>query len=92
VIDLGTDVPPERFVEAIKTNGAQIVAISALLTTTMNNMKGVIQAICDAGLRKNVKIIVGGAPLSAEFAQSIGADGYSADASKAVALAKSLIA
>lgn len=92
VIDLGTDVPPERFVEAIKTNGAQIVAISALLTTTMNNMKGVIQAICAAGLRKNVKIIVGGAPLSAEFAQSIGADGYSADASKAVALAKSLIA
>lgn len=91
VIDLGTDVPPERFVEAIKTNGAQIVAISALLTTTMNNMKGVIQAICAAGLRKNVKIIVGGAPLSAEFAQSIGADGYSADASKAVALAKSLI-
>jgi 5-methyltetrahydrofolate--homocysteine methyltransferase len=92
VIDLGTDVPPERFVEAIKTNGAQIVAISALLTTTMNNMKGVIQAICAAGLRKNVKIIVGGAPLSADFAQSIGADGYSADASKAVALAKSLIA
>lgn len=92
VIDLGTDVPPERFVEAIKTNGAQIVAISALLTTTMNNMKGVIQAICAAGLRKNVKIIVGGAPLSAEFAQSIGADGYSADASKAVSLAKNLIA
>jgi 5-methyltetrahydrofolate--homocysteine methyltransferase len=91
VIDLGTDVPPEKFVDAIRTSGAQIVAISALLTTTMNNMKTIIKAISDAGLRSTVKIIVGGAPLNEQFAESIGADGYSPDASKAVALVKNLI-
>ncbi len=91
VIDLGTDVPPEKFVDAIRTTNAQVVAISALLTTTMNNMKMVIEAINAAGLRKQVKIIVGGAPLSPQFAESIGADGYSADASKAVTLVKKLI-
>lgn len=91
VIDLGTDVPPEKFVDAIRTSGAQVVAISALLTTTMNNMKTVIKAISDAGLRSTVKIIVGGAPLNEQFAESIGADGYSPDASKAVALVKNLI-
>ncbi len=91
VIDLGTDVPPEKFVDAIRTSGAQIVAISALLTTTMNNMKTIIKAISDAGLRSTVKIIVGGAPLNEQFAESIGADGYSPDASKAVALIKNLI-
>lgn len=91
VIDLGTDVPPQKFVDAIKATNAQVVAISALLTTTMNNMKMVIEAINAAGLRKQVKIIVGGAPLSPQFAESIGADGYSADASKAVTLVKKLI-
>jgi 5-methyltetrahydrofolate--homocysteine methyltransferase len=91
VIDLGTDVPPQKFVDAIKATNAQVVAISALLTTTMNNMKMVIEAINAAGLRKQVRIIVGGAPLSPQFAESIGADGYSADASKAVTLVKKLI-
>lgn len=91
VIDLGTDVAPEKFIEAIKSNGVQIVAMSALLTTTMGNMKTIIDAISAAGLRNKVKIMVGGAPLSTQFAQQIGADGYSADVSKAVALAKSLI-
>jgi 5-methyltetrahydrofolate--homocysteine methyltransferase len=91
VIDLGTDVPPQKFVDAIKATNAQVVAISALLTTTMNNMKMVIEAINAAGLRNQVKIIVGGAPLSPQFAESIGADGYSADASKAVTLVKKLI-
>ncbi|RJQ40661.1 MAG: cobalamin-binding protein [Anaerolineaceae bacterium] len=91
VIDLGSDVSPERFVDAIKTTGAQIVAMSALLTTTMVNMKAVIDAIQNAGLRSKVKIIVGGAPLTPQYAEEIGADGYSPDASKAVALVKNLI-
>jgi 5-methyltetrahydrofolate--homocysteine methyltransferase len=92
VIDLGTDVSPEKFVAAIESSGAQIVAMSALLTTTMTNMKRVIEAISVAGLRDKVKIMVGGAPLSDQYATQIGADGYSQDASRAVALAKSLIA
>jgi len=91
VIDLGSDVSPESFVDAIKTTGAQIVAMSALLTTTMVNMKAVIDAIQNAGLRSKVKIIVGGAPLTPQYAEEIGADGYSPDASKAVALVKNLI-
>jgi 5-methyltetrahydrofolate--homocysteine methyltransferase len=91
VIDLGTDVSPEKFVAAIQSSGAQIVAMSALLTTTMSNMKGVIEAIKAAGLRDKVKIMVGGAPLSDQYAAQIGADGYSQDASRAVVLAKSLI-
>lgn len=91
VVDLGTDVSPEKFVAAIQTTGAKIVALSALLTTTMGNMKTTIQAIEAAGLRDKVKIIVGGAPLSDQFATQIGADGYSMDASRAVVLAKSLI-
>ena len=91
VIDLGTDVAPEKFVEAIRSSGAQIVALSALLTTTMVSMKATIQAIEAAGLRSQVKIMVGGAPLSEQFAAQIGADGYAADASRAVLLAKELI-
>jgi 5-methyltetrahydrofolate--homocysteine methyltransferase len=91
VHDLGTDVTPDKFVEAVKSTGAQIVAMSALLTTTMGNMKNVIQALETAGLRKQVKVMVGGAPLTDQFAQQIGADGYSADASKAVVLAKNLL-
>jgi 5-methyltetrahydrofolate--homocysteine methyltransferase len=83
VVDLGTDVPPERFVEAIK-DGADVVGMSALLTTTMTSMKEVVDAIREAGLRDKVRIIVGGAPITARYAAEIGADGYAPDASKAV--------
>jgi 5-methyltetrahydrofolate--homocysteine methyltransferase len=91
VVDLGADVPPERFVEAVR-NGAQVVAMSALLTTTMTNMKAVVEAITEAGLRDEVRIIVGGAPITARYAAEIGADGYSADASKAVRKVAELLA
>ncbi len=91
IIDLGTDVPPEKFVEAVKANGAQLVALSALLTTTMPNMKQTIEALQQAGLRQQVKVMVGGAPVTETFARQIGADGYAPDASRAVALAKSLM-
>jgi len=92
VVDLGADVSPEKFVEAVKENGAQIVALSALLTTTMPSMKATIEALETAGLRDKVKVMVGGAPLSDQYAKEIHADGYSPDANRAVALAKSLIA
>jgi len=91
IIDLGVDVAPEIFVESITTNGANIVALSALLTTTMPNMKAAIEAIQQAGLRDKVKIIIGGAPVTQAYADQIGADGYSTDASRAVSLAKSLL-
>ena len=83
VVDLGTDVPPERFVDAVR-DGADVVAMSALLTTTMTSMKAVVEAIRLAGLRDRVRIVVGGAPITAAYAGEIGADGYAADASKAV--------
>ena len=92
VIDLGTDVSPEKFVSAVKENGAQIVAMSALLTTTMPSMKVTIEALEAAGIRDKVKVMVGGAPLSDQYAKEIRADGYSQDANRAVSLAKSLIA
>lgn len=91
IIDLGTDVPPERFVEAVRSSGAQLVALSALLTTTMPNMKNTIEALQQAGLRGQVKVMVGGAPVTETFARQIGADGYAPDASRAVMLAKSLM-
>ena len=91
VIDLGTDVPPAKFAEAVRMHQPLVVGLSALLTTTMGNMRYAIEAIEDMGLRDQVKIIVGGAPLTEEFARSIGADGYGADASRAAALARSLI-
>jgi 5-methyltetrahydrofolate--homocysteine methyltransferase len=91
IVDLGSDVSPEKFVEAVRSSGADIVAMSALLTTTMPNMKTTIEALEAAGLRDKVKVIVGGAPLTPEYAKQIGADGYAADASRAVALAKSLL-
>lgn len=91
IVDLGSDVSPEQFVEAVKESGAQIVALSALLTTTMPNMQVTIEALKAAGLRDEVKVIVGGAPLSKQYADQIGADGYAPDASRAVALAKSLV-
>ena len=91
VHDLGTDVPPEKFVEAIQEQEVDIVALSALLTTTMPNMKVTIEALNEAGLRERVKVIIGGAPVTEGYAQQIGADGYSPDASRAVSLAKSLL-
>lgn len=90
VSNIGTDVPKEKFVSALKETGAQILCLSALLTTTMGYMKEVIDAVRSEGL--DVKIMVGGAPVNADFAASIGADGYSANANEAVAVAKSLIA
>ena len=91
VIDLGINVPPDRFIEAIRAHQPQILGMSALLTTTIPNMRVTIDAIQAAGLRETVKIVVGGAPVTEAFAQKIGADGYAADASRAVTLAKSLV-
>jgi 5-methyltetrahydrofolate--homocysteine methyltransferase len=91
VKDLGVDVPPEKFVDAITSGDAEIIALSALLTTTMPNMKTTIEAIRQAGLRDKVKIIIGGAPVTQEYANQIGADGFSADASRAVSLAQTLV-
>lgn len=92
VVDLGTDVPPERFVEAVKSSNANIVALSALLTVTMPSMRNTIQALEQAGLRQRVKIMVGGAPLTPQFAEEIGADAYSENASAAVATARRVVA
>ncbi len=91
VIDLGVDVPPEKFVEAAIQHKADIVAMSALLTTTMLEMKNVIEALKRAGIRDKVKVIVGGAAVTEEFARSIGADGYGEDAVKAVKISKQLL-
>lgn len=92
VIDLGTDVSPERFIQAVRENGAQIIAMSALLTTTMPNMKNTIEALKEAGLRDKVKVMIGGAPVTQTYADQIGADGFAEDASRAVAKARSLLA
>ena len=91
VMDLGTDVKPQQFIEAAK-NGAQIIGMSALLTTTMMVMKDVIEEFEKEGLRSQVKIMIGGAPITAQFAEQIGADSYSPDAASAVDTAKRLIA
>ena len=90
VVDLGTDVAPERFIDAIRA-GADVVAMSALLTTTMTSMKDVVDAIIAAGLRNQVRIIIGGAPITAKYAAQIGADGYAPDASKAVRKVRELL-
>ena len=87
IVDMGTDVSPEKFVQAVKESGAQIVAMSALLTTTMANMPDTIKAFEDAGIRDSVKIMVGGAPVTGEYAKKIGADGYAPDASQAAKIA-----
>lgn len=92
IVDLGTDVAPEAFVEAVRENNATLVGLSALLTTTLPNMQNTINAIEEAGLRDRVKIMIGGAPTTPEYAQQIGADGHAADASRAAALAKTLTA
>jgi 5-methyltetrahydrofolate--homocysteine methyltransferase len=89
VVDLGTNVPPERFVEAAREHGAAVVGISALLTTTMGGMADVVQALREAGLEE-VRVIVGGAPLDEPFAARIGADGYAPDAAAAVGLVRQL--
>jgi len=91
VVDLGSDVPPEKFVDAVKNNGVNIVAMSALLTTTMVNMKATVTALQEAGLRDKVKVMIGGAPVTDAFAKQVGADGYAPDASRAVAVAKVLL-
>ena len=91
IIDLGSDVDPEEFVKNVQEKKIDIVAMSALLTTTMVNMKTTIDALSAAGLRDKVKVIVGGAPVSQDYADKIGADGYSADANQAVRLAESLL-
>ena len=91
VIDLGVDVSPERFVAAIKEYDAKIVGLSALLTTTMLNMKATIDLIKEEGLRDSVKILVGGAPVSKSFADDIGADGYCADAMSAKEMATAIL-
>ncbi len=92
VIDLGVDVPPEKFIAALNEKKATLVAMSALLTTTMNSMKTTVEAIKAAGVRNQVKIMIGGAPVTEKYAQEIGADGYSTNANGAVALARKLVA
>jgi 5-methyltetrahydrofolate--homocysteine methyltransferase len=92
VEDLGIDVPTQKFIEAIHTHQPQVLGMSALLTTTLMEMKNTIQAIEKAGLRKKVKVIVGGAPVNENFAKEIGADGYAPDAASAVDLVRSLLA
>jgi len=92
VFDLGVDIAPETFVEEIKGKNARLVCLSALLTTTMPAMKQTVEAIVAAGLREDVKILVGGAPVTQAFADEIGADGFAADAGAASKLAKQLAA
>jgi len=91
IVDLGTDVSPEKFVEAVR-EGANLVGMSALLTTTMPGMKTTIEALTEAGLRDHVKVIIGGAPVTAGFAKDIGADAYAADAASAVDVTRGLVA
>jgi 5-methyltetrahydrofolate--homocysteine methyltransferase len=92
ILDLGTDVSPEKFVDAVQNGKADVICMSALLTTTMPNMVATIDALKAAGLRSKVKVMIGGAPVTDSYARQIGADGYAPDASRAVALAKSLLA
>jgi corrinoid protein of di/trimethylamine methyltransferase len=90
IIDLGVDVPPEKFISAVKEKKADIIAMSALLTTTMTSMKTTIDAITSAGIRSQVRIMIGGAPVTQRYADEIGADGFSSNANGAVALARKL--
>lgn len=91
IIDLGVSVSPEKFIEAVRANGAKLMGMSALLTTTMPAMKLTIEGLKKAGIRENVKVLVGGAPVTASFAESIGADAYAPDAASAVDVARELI-
>ena len=93
IVDLGVDVPPEAFVEALKENpDCKIIGISALLTTTMDSMRATVEAIKEAGLRDSVKIMVGGAPITQAFCDEIGADVYTTDAGSAAKAAKEIVA
>jgi corrinoid protein of di/trimethylamine methyltransferase len=92
VTDLGTDVPADKFVAAVKEKGANILCLSALLTVTMPSMKTTIAALKEAGLRDKVKVMVGGAPVTPQYAQEIGADAYGENASVAVSIARNLSA
>jgi corrinoid protein of di/trimethylamine methyltransferase len=92
VTDLGTDVSPEKFVEAVATHNANIVCLSALLTVTMPAMKTTLEALRSAGVRDKVKVMIGGAPVTDQYAREIGADSYSENASAAVATARRLVA
>lgn len=91
VIDLGNNVPPEKFIDAVREYEPQFLGLSSLLTTTMPGMKVVLQKLEEAGLRQQVKVLVGGAPVTQKFADEIGADGYAANASVAVDIVKELI-
>jgi corrinoid protein of di/trimethylamine methyltransferase len=91
VVDLGSDVAPEDFTRAVKEKQAGLIGMSALLTVTMPSMKTTIEALRDAGIRDEVKIMVGGAPLTSEFASEIGADGYAENAAAAVRMARDLV-
>jgi 5-methyltetrahydrofolate--homocysteine methyltransferase len=91
VIDLGTDVTPEKFVNAVRESNPHVVCLSALLTVTMPAMKSTIDALETAGIRAQVKVLVGGAPVTSQYAREIGADGYSDNASGAVSLVKELL-
>jgi len=91
VVDLGVDVSPEKFVEAAKEKDGTIVALSALLTTTMTIMQAVIELLEKTGIREQTKVMIGGAPITQTYADEIGADGYSDNASSAVALARKLV-
>jgi 5-methyltetrahydrofolate--homocysteine methyltransferase len=91
VVDLGANVATERFIEAVREHSANLVALSALLTITMDRMRKTIGALTENGLRDSVKVMIGGAPVTQRFADDIGADGYAADAATAVALAQQLV-
>ncbi|MGD0899769.1 MAG: corrinoid protein [Thermoguttaceae bacterium] len=91
VVDLGVDVPPQKFVDAAKEKAGTIVAVSALLTTTMTMMKTVIDALGKAGIRATTRVMIGGAPITQQYANEIGADGYADNASSAVGLARQLV-
>jgi methylmalonyl-CoA mutase cobalamin-binding domain/chain len=92
VLDLGADVPPEKFVDAVQNKNINLICLSALLTVTMNAMRTTIEALERAGVRDRVKVIVGGAPVTAQFARDIRADAYGENANSAVAVARRLVA
>lgn len=91
IVDLGVDCSPEAFVDAVKEKGANVIALSALLTTTMPAMQDTVEALEAAGIRDKAKVIIGGAPVTQKFADQIGADGYAADAASGVDAAKSVL-
>ncbi|TET54291.1 MAG: cobalamin-binding protein, partial [Desulfobacteraceae bacterium] len=89
--NLGTDIPPDKFIEEVKDKDADMLCLSALLTTTMPMMKTTIDTLAESGIRDQVKVMIGGAPVTQDFADQIGADGYAHDAGSATRLAKSLL-